>query len=651
MRYSFLTLSTFVLTAALAVNLSDARGPGDNRGGGGGNPGARSGGGPSQGGGQKPGGGQGQGQGKPRISSGVPGGNAPRLPNANGPNIPNAPRINPPGNNAPGTGVIPGNNNGPRTPNTPRINPPGNSVPGTGVIPGTNNGPRNLGPRNNPINNLPNTGNNANNNNNDGRPNRINGNLNGGVNTNRDGRDGNGNNTANSPGRGNDDGRRYSHQTFHHGYWNHPGANNNFNNRNFNNQNNNAAQGPRGYSRLYGGYGGSGYGYGNGGYGNYGYGNGGYGNGGGGNGLGTLLGIGLALSGYGNGFGLGGSGYGGGIGGYGQGYGMGGYGGYGLYGGYPIGWGLGGGGLGGLAYNSGYLPYSNPYYASNMGGYSYAQPIPTAVVANENPTSSQLFDTSLAQFKSGDYQGALVSVDNAIQQNPSDPAMHEFRALTLFALKNYAGAAATIHSVLAVGPGWNWDTVSSLYADTDVYEAQLRELEQTTEAKPGQADTHFLLAYHYMVTGHPDAASRQLTRVVKASPNDRLAADLLKMNDANSTAANQPADATPPAPTQPAAAPKSIDPATLVGTWHASREDGSKFDLQLAEDKTFTWKVNQDGREQTLKGTYDLQKDLLALESPDAGGMVAQVTQNDDGHFTFKMLGAPQDDKGLAFAK
>lgn len=635
MKFSLFRMSAFLLTGLLSVSLCDARGPGGGGGKGGGGGGGQSPGGAQVGGGGKAGpgnggnrvGGGGQGQGGVQVPGGqgqgggrgqggiqVPGGG--RVLGGSGlgqPRTPNSPRINVPGTNLPGT-------------NLPGANQPGNNLPGNvGTLP--NNGPRNFPPRNNGGNNLPANGNNAGN---DGRPPRSDGNFNGGVNAHRD---------------GNGNGQRYAHQTFHNGYWNQPHANHNFNNRNFNNSNNGAYQGARAYSRLNGGLGPNGYG-----ANAYGYGSrGGYGNSGGGNGLGTLLGIGLALAGYGNGFGLG-SGYGGGIGGYGQGYGLGGYGGYGLYGGYPIGWGLGGGGLGGLAYNSGYLPYSNPYYASNMGGYNYAQPIPTAVVANENPNASQLFDTALAQFKAGDYQGALISVDNSIQQNPSDPTVHEFRALTLFALKNYDSAAATIHSVLAVGPGWNWDTVSNLYADTDVYESQLRALEQETEAKPGQAGTHFLLAYHYMVTGHPDAASRQLTRVVKAAPNDRLAADLLKMNDASSTAATEPAQAAPTAaPAQPAG--KSIDPSSLVGTWHATREDGSKFDLQLTDDKTFTWKVVQQGREQSITGKYEVQKDLLALETPDAGGMVAQVAQNDDGRFTFKMLGAPQDDKGLAFSK
>jgi hypothetical protein len=96
---------------------------------------------------------------------------------------------------------------------------------------------------------------------------------------------------------------------------------------------------------------------------------------------------------------------------------------------------------------------------------------------------------------------------------------------------------------------------------------------------------------------------------------------------------------------------KPVDPAALVGTWHAQRDDGSKFDLTLNADNTFNWTVHQQGNDQTMNGTFGVERDLLALESPQAGGMVAHVAQADAGHFTFKLLGAPQADQGLTFAR
>lgn len=67
----------------------------------------------------------------------------------------------------------------------------------------------------------------------------------------------------------------------------------------------------------------------------------------------------------------------------------------------------------------------------------------------ESPATTQattLFDAGLAQFKSGDYRGALTKFDSALQKLPGDPVVHEVRALTLFALGEYKPAAAALNS-------------------------------------------------------------------------------------------------------------------------------------------------------------------------------------------------------------
>src|SRR5262249_57315751 len=107
------------------------------------------------------------------------------------------------------------------------------------------------------------------------------------------------------------------------------------------------------------------------------------------------------------------------------------------------------------------------------------------------------FDQAREAFKAGDYAQALKKVDEALQKLPKDAALHEFRALVLFAQGQYQQAAATIYSVLAVGPGWDWTTLSSMYSNVDVYAKQLRALEAYRKQNPGAADAAFLLAYHY----------------------------------------------------------------------------------------------------------------------------------------------------------
>lgn len=357
--------------------------------------------------------------------------------------------------------------------------------------------------------------------------------------------------------------------------------------------------------------------------------------------------------------------------GYGSNYGYGGYGsgwgwgnGYG-YGGYrPLGWGLGGWGLGSLYYNSGYLGYSNPYYISSygsFGNYSYSQPIPVSynasvvIVDNDPNSADEVLNAAVVAFKQNDYDMALDIPNKGIAQYPDDAVLHEFRSLVLFARQDYQQSASTIHSVLAVGPGWDWTTLSSMYSSVGIYTGQLRALEAFTKANPQDAASRFLLAYHYMSCGHPDAAARHLQQVVKLMPNDRVAADVLKMVsapqvDQPSETAQQPTPQPPQDPIRPTAKP--IDPATLVGTWKAARADGSKFDLTLTSDAKFTWSFAQKNQAaQTFGGTYTVEGNVLALERKDGGSLIAEVTPDGNGKFNFQLLGAPEDDHGLDFSR
>ena len=347
-------------------------------------------------------------------------------------------------------------------------------------------------------------------------------------------------------------------------------------------------------------------------------------------------------------------------GGYGPGWGWGLGSGYqhGGHGYRPFGWGLGGWGLGALIYNSGYLGYSNPYYVSvGSSGYNYAEPIPVsynasvAVVENDSSSADEVLTNAVAAFQRNDYDRSLDITNNGIARYSDDAVLHEFRALVLFAKRDYQQAAATIHSVLAVGPGWDWTTLSSLYSNVAIYTKQLRALEAFTAANPQDAASRFLLAYHYMSCGHPDAAARHLQQVVALMPNDRVAADMLKMvSPPPGAIAQPPAPLSSAAPTRAAATP--VDPTRLVGRWRAARADGSRFNLTLTNDANFNWRFapkNQAAVE--FGGKYTVDGNVLALERQGGGALIGEVTPGSRGKFNFKLVDAPDDDPGLDFSE
>jgi tetratricopeptide (TPR) repeat protein len=202
----------------------------------------------------------------------------------------------------------------------------------------------------------------------------------------------------------------------------------------------------------------------------------------------------------------------------------------------PAGWALGSAGAGWML---GPRPttyvFSNPFVTQTTNVFNYTLPLPPppadpvddpqAVDLAE--TAMDFFDRARETFKRNDPRAALALVDKAIAELPTDATLHEFRALCLFALKDYQEAAATLYVVLAAGPGWDSDTLQSLYPDIATYTEQLRALEAFTKANPKAAYANFVLAYHYLVLGHLAHAVKQLEIVVALMPDSQLAAQML----------------------------------------------------------------------------------------------------------------------------
>jgi hypothetical protein len=173
--------------------------------------------------------------------------------------------------------------------------------------------------------------------------------------------------------------------------------------------------------------------------------------------------------------------------------------------------------------------------ADTSPGQSSAPPAPDAQQAPAEqaapevpPEAASHFDAARQAFKMEEYDKALKEVEEATKLLPKDATLHEFRALVLFAQKKYKDAASGIYAVLAVGPGWNWETMSGLYAKPETYTKQLRALEAYSRDNPKAADARFLLAYQYLVLGSVPDAVKQLKEFETLVPKDQLARQLVK---------------------------------------------------------------------------------------------------------------------------
>lgn len=347
----------------------------------------------------------------------------------------------------------------------------------------------------------------------------------------------------------------------------------------------------------------------------------------------------------------------------------------------PLAWGAVGWGLGSW-YGGG--SYYNPYYYSAEATvpYDYSQPVVVtnyvtadtsqaaqpaafsvpAASAPPPPNEAALaqFDQGLADFKARNYSEALSRFDAALKQLPGDPVVHEVRALTQFATGDYRAAAAGLNSLLATAPGMDWTTMSSLYGNVEDYTTQLRKLEGHCKHNPQDAAAYFVLAYHYLVAGHQDAARSALETVVREQPKDAIAKRMLDSltpapSSEATTAASPPPAATSPAAATPATAAAAAEveaPQTdLVGKWRATGGD-TTIALTIADNARFMWSAAQAGKPPIeLQGEVTTTSDTLILDNKEQGSMVGRVKSDGPNKWHFAMAGGPPNDPGLTFER
>ena len=325
------------------------------------------------------------------------------------------------------------------------------------------------------------------------------------------------------------------------------------------------------------------------------------------------------------------------------------------------------------AWRIGYWGYSNPYYSSGSyyaesgsGNYSYQEPLVEYADPAEAPAEGaaseevayppgvttegmDAFDAARSAFYEGDYQLASEHVNETLKTMPNDAVVHEFRSLVLFALQQFDESAAANYAVLAVGPGWDWTTMSSLYGNVDDYTSQLRALEDYVQSNPDSSSGHFLLAYHYATADHEDAAAAQYKQVLQLNPQNDVALDQLSQLEgaeaiAEFTSLPQGSDtaASETAPDLP------VD--QLEGTW-AGQKGNATFEMTLTADGGFTWAFKQGEKSESVGGVYAVDNNVLAVELDSDDTLAAEISNLTATSMDFLLVSYDPNEEPMKFQK
>ncbi len=311
-------------------------------------------------------------------------------------------------------------------------------------------------------------------------------------------------------------------------------------------------------------------------------------------------------------------------------------------------------------YSSGYYSYSNPYYAESsvveeVPAVNYSVPIDPSLTTDDTGGGMNEFDIAIAEFKNGNYPKALELTNSALKAIPNDASIHEFRALVLFSMGNYTESASAIYSLLSIGPGWDWKTMSSLYSSTAVYTQQLRTLENYCRENKKDPASRFLLAYHYITCGHIEYAVKELRVVLSITPDDQLAKKLIATFEPEKEA---PQNDKPPVPQVvgesslgSAVSKPSITKEAIVGSWISDRGAQGKISLTLNPDGNYVWEYKNQNVSDSFKGTYTMGGNILTLVDSKGNPMVANISQSAPNQFNFKLTASGANDPGLDFKK
>ena len=320
-------------------------------------------------------------------------------------------------------------------------------------------------------------------------------------------------------------------------------------------------------------------------------------------------------------------------------------------------WGLAGWGLGSIAYDTGYHTYNNPYPAPPVSyrgmSHSYAEPLavvsasrdpePELHVVTKEQLSASAMDQAREYFEQGDYVSALQQVDQAVAFTPSDPILHEFRALTLFALGRYGEAAGVLNPILASGPGWDWDTLIGFYASDEVYTRQLRRLEDFVEGNPASADSRFLLGYHYMVGGYLAEAREMFDQASQIEPNDSVAVQLRNLAESSMTV-EETGEVDEPRG-------EMVDASIVAGTWRAMSADGQTITLTIGAEGNFTWDYEGAADGSVLSGEWTIDESGLLVLNDEDVQLTGIIEMEGTNTMHFVLAGTPEGDPGLTFER
>ena len=135
-------------------------------------------------------------------------------------------------------------------------------------------------------------------------------------------------------------------------------------------------------------------------------------------------------------------------------------------------------------------------------------PVGTSPASGVADANDEILNSAVAIFKQNQYDQALQTIDQGITQHPGDAVYHEFRSLVLFAKGGLSAGGG--HDSFGAGhrtqDGTGQRSADCTPTAKSMRASFARDWKNSRNRIPKTAASRFLLAYHYMTEGYPDAS-------------------------------------------------------------------------------------------------------------------------------------------------
>lgn len=149
-------------------------------------------------------------------------------------------------------------------------------------------------------------------------------------------------------------------------------------------------------------------------------------------------------------------------------------------------------------------------------------------IADACKSSDQWFQEALECENQGDYHGAVLAYQKAIDQESGDPILHFNLGNVLYASQQLRDAEQNFRRAVELDDNYveAWNNLGTVLADLDEYDASIEVFCKAIEVFPLYADAHFNLGDVYASIDRPLDAQFHWKRYLQLDPRSPWAADI-----------------------------------------------------------------------------------------------------------------------------